>query len=665
MAGKSGAIRAGRAFVELFADKSKMVRGLKSASADFKAWGSTVAGIGARVAGVGAAIGAPLLGFAALAGKVGGDLVDASAKTGLTVEALSTLGYAAGQGGVQMETLTGSVGKMQKNLVAAAQGSKGAKKALADVGLTAEGLAGLSTEDQFKAIAEGLSHVTDPAAKTAAAMALFGKSGAELLPILAGGSKGLNEMQAQARKLGLEISTADAEGADKFGDSLDTLAAQGKALAVRLGSAVIPLVQKAVDWFALIGGQAATWIAANRQLIQTVAMVAGGLVAAGGVITAIGFALSGVGSVLGLVATALPIVGAGFAAVGAIIGALLSPLGLVAAAVVGVGSYLVYTSGAGGEALAWLGGAFDTVAGDASTAWGGIKSALAAGDLGAAAAVGLSFLKLEFTRALSFLETKWAEFSAWVFNAGADAWYSTATAMSDAYGGFESFLAESFPGLYEAWTGFTTWVSNSWAELTGFLAEKWTAFEGWLNDTDTSAVQAQIASDTQGTVNKNNDEAARRLALDQGGRLADIEARRKQRADGFAAANAAGNAGRNASRDKSIADAEKALKDAQDGFAATVQTATAAGSGEGKAKPGLAAFDPAKAGLDTGKIAAGLGAATSDAKGRTAGTFSGAFAGQSLGVGRTDERIARNTERTAKNIEKLTQTVTNGGAAFT
>ena len=38
MAGSTGAIRAGRAFVELFADDSKLVRGLRRASAKLKAF---------------------------------------------------------------------------------------------------------------------------------------------------------------------------------------------------------------------------------------------------------------------------------------------------------------------------------------------------------------------------------------------------------------------------------------------------------------------------------------------------------------------------------------------------------------------------------------------------------------------------------------------------
>ena len=57
---QAGAIRAGRAFVELFADDSKLVRGLKRAQAKLKAFGESVRNMGLKLAGLGSAIVAPL-----------------------------------------------------------------------------------------------------------------------------------------------------------------------------------------------------------------------------------------------------------------------------------------------------------------------------------------------------------------------------------------------------------------------------------------------------------------------------------------------------------------------------------------------------------------------------------------------------------------------------
>ena len=58
----SGAIRAGRAFVELFADDSRLVRGLRHAQRRIHNFGSKLKGIGSRMAGLGIAAAAPIAG---------------------------------------------------------------------------------------------------------------------------------------------------------------------------------------------------------------------------------------------------------------------------------------------------------------------------------------------------------------------------------------------------------------------------------------------------------------------------------------------------------------------------------------------------------------------------------------------------------------------------
>jgi hypothetical protein len=662
MAGKSGAIRAGRAFVELFADKSKLTRGLRSASADLKAWGSGVTAIGAKVAGIGAAITAPFLAFAKISADVGGELSDTAAKTGVSVEALSTLGYAAKLAGVDSTSLAGGLNKMQKTLVAAAGGSKSAAKALGDVGLTVEGLAGLKPDEQFKAIAEGLSRVTDPAQRTALAMEIFGKSGADLLPMLAGGAAGLDAMQAEARRLGVEITAADAAAADKLGDTLDTLKTQFTAIAIRVSAAILPAVQRFATAVTELAVRSGVWIRENRALIQTVFAIGGGLVAAGAAISGFGFALSGVGTGLGIVVKLLPLMGAGFGLIGSTLGVLMTPLGAVTAAVVGLGSYLVYSSGEGGKALEWLGGAFGTVAGDASTAWGAISSALASGDIGAAAAVGLSFLKLEFTRALAFISAKWAEFSAWIQDFGSDVWHGVAVTMSDAYAGFESYLAGSFPELYGLWTNFSTWVSNTWTSLMGWLAEKYSEAVGAITGQDQTAGIEGIRRETQSQIEANNSEEQRRLSLSQQDRIADIERRRQERSAGFAKDNSDSKSRNASARDAAIADAERGLQAAQKEFAATVGKAVATTNSSAAERPGLQAFDPKRAGFDPTTVATGIGAGVVDAKARTAGTFSGALAAQALGTGSVDQKIQENTKKAADTLDKIFTTVQAGGS---
>ena len=120
MPGGTGAIRAGRAFVELFADDSKLVRGLKRAAAKLQAFGASVRNMGLKLAALGAAVVTPLLASTKVFAKMGDDLAKMAARTGFSVETLSELGFAADLGGASMADLEKSIRRMQASIVDAA-----------------------------------------------------------------------------------------------------------------------------------------------------------------------------------------------------------------------------------------------------------------------------------------------------------------------------------------------------------------------------------------------------------------------------------------------------------------------------------------------------------------------------------------------------------------
>src|SRR5690606_22999722 len=115
----------------------------------------------------------------------------------------------------------------QRTIYDAGRGLSTATDALADLNLTMRDLENLSPEAQFKLLAERLNGIDDPTRKAAIAMTIFGRSGTQLLPMLEGGTAALEAYEAHARRLGLVMSSEDAEAADAFGDALDDL---GKTL---------------------------------------------------------------------------------------------------------------------------------------------------------------------------------------------------------------------------------------------------------------------------------------------------------------------------------------------------------------------------------------------------------------------------------------------------
>ena len=254
----SSAIEAARAFVRIFADDSQLKKTLLGLRSTVGAAMSGIGKVGMAVGGAAIASGVGLVasGFTAAAASVwrfvdaGAGLQDVADRTGASTEALSQLRYAAEQSGSNLEAVEKGMRKLGDVTTQAAGGSKSAAAALESVGLSASQLMSMSVEDRFLAVAEGISKIEDPAAQASVAMDLLGKSGADLVPMMADGAKGIAALMAEADQLGMTITGPQAEAAAAFDDSwqrlLATLRNAGNVIAV----AVIPYITQAMDLFA-------------------------------------------------------------------------------------------------------------------------------------------------------------------------------------------------------------------------------------------------------------------------------------------------------------------------------------------------------------------------------------------------------------------------------
>ena len=93
-----------RAFVELFADDSRLVRGLRAAERKIKAFGAGIRNLGLKMAGMGTAVLAPMIGAAKAFSAMGDQVAKMAKRTGLSVETLSELRFVASQTGSGLHT---------------------------------------------------------------------------------------------------------------------------------------------------------------------------------------------------------------------------------------------------------------------------------------------------------------------------------------------------------------------------------------------------------------------------------------------------------------------------------------------------------------------------------------------------------------------------------
>ena len=199
---------------------------------------------------------------------------DLSKRTGVSTQTLQAYQFAAEQSGVSVETFGKGVQKLGINLGEAQTGNKSAIKSFADLGLSVQELSRLSPEAAFEAVAAAISQLPGPAQQAAAAVSLFGKSGAELVPVFAEGAGFLAEMRAEAERLGLVLSKDQVQGLATLDDSIGKVSATFKAFQARVTAELAPSLIAAAE-------SAATFIAALdvEEVAKSAEAAIGGVVA--------------------------------------------------------------------------------------------------------------------------------------------------------------------------------------------------------------------------------------------------------------------------------------------------------------------------------------------------------------------------------------------------
>lgn len=107
------------------------------------------------------------------------DIKDMSAKIGISTDAVQGFKFAAEQTGSSLDAVGTAITRMNKGL---AGGDKATVGALKDVGLNFSQIRSMKPEDAFLAIADAIGKNPDPMIRSNAALTIFGKSAAELLP---------------------------------------------------------------------------------------------------------------------------------------------------------------------------------------------------------------------------------------------------------------------------------------------------------------------------------------------------------------------------------------------------------------------------------------------------------------------------------------------------
>jgi hypothetical protein len=172
-----------------------------------------------------------------------------SQKIGISVEALSTLQFAAQLSDVGLDTLKTGLKGLSANLTEARAGLGEGAALFQALGISVEDAAGnlKSSDTILLEIADRFASFEDGATKTALAVKLFGKSGMDMIPFLNQGASGIRALMQEAERLGLKLSTETAQAAEAFNDNLTALKASTSGLGISLATELLAPLRVVTD----------------------------------------------------------------------------------------------------------------------------------------------------------------------------------------------------------------------------------------------------------------------------------------------------------------------------------------------------------------------------------------------------------------------------------
>ena len=282
----------GNLVIEMAINQARMIKDIEAAK---KSIDSSMAGIKKAAETATKALGlvGVALSAAAFAGWIKGAIQVAdeankmSQKVGIATKDVAGLQLAFKQGGVDADG-------MQKALSKLSVGVLDGNAALKAMGIESRNADGSlkTTREVVGLVADQFATYEDGIAKTKLAIELFGKSGADLIPILNAGGASLDEYDSMAKKLGLTLTDETAASAEKFNDTMELIGMGSKGVATQIAAELLPTLEN-------LSAQFLEFMTQGDGIRITADIIATGLKGIATVAVGTHYALKDLGNVLG------------------------------------------------------------------------------------------------------------------------------------------------------------------------------------------------------------------------------------------------------------------------------------------------------------------------------------------------------------------------------
>jgi len=306
----TGAIRAGRAFVELFADDSALVHGLKRAQYKLRRFGADVRRIGAGFLGLGGALAVPM----GMAIKAAGNAMETINKfeavfrdqAGAAGDFADALAESVGRSRYEIRDALSSLQAFFIGLGFGAEEARKMSQAVEEMSIDFASFYNLQDTEAMDKFLSGLSGMSRPLREyginlldsavqeemLAMGMRKVGKEWTQQQKVLARYNIMLRAMTEQGA-MGDAVRTAGS-----FQNRMKALRSQIHDTAVEIGNALLPAATRVVERILEVIRGVSRWVKANKEAVMTIARIAGAITIGGGLLVALGAVAAAISALL-------------------------------------------------------------------------------------------------------------------------------------------------------------------------------------------------------------------------------------------------------------------------------------------------------------------------------------------------------------------------------
>ena len=180
------------------------------------------------------------------------NVMQMSTQFGLSTDKIQEFQYMAELTDTSLETITGSMTKLTKNMQTASKGTGDRYKAFEQLGISVTNTDGSlrSADEVFNEAIIRLGQVENETERDALAMNIFGKSAMELNPLIAVGREGLADYREEAHQMGYVLDTDTLESLGAVDDAMQRASKRMDAVKNQIGRYLAPIVAQITEAFA-------------------------------------------------------------------------------------------------------------------------------------------------------------------------------------------------------------------------------------------------------------------------------------------------------------------------------------------------------------------------------------------------------------------------------